>query len=202
MKVKMMDASHSLRLAAIPLMAAFAASCLGGGKAPAELFTLTPSQVVPAGETRSAGTGEVLAVLTPSISRAINTRRIPVYVDPVTIEYLVGATLVEEPNELFRRVLAETVAARTGRLVLDPGNFSQEAGATLSGQLLQFGFDPTRMEVVIAYEAALSRGKQPFQARRFESRVPVTTQTAVTIAPALNQAANQVAEQVADWIGR
>jgi cholesterol transport system auxiliary component len=201
MKVKMMGAPHWLRLAAIPLLALASAGCLGGST-PAELFTLTPSQVLPAGEARSAGAGDVLAVLTPTVPRAINTRRVPVYVDPVTIEYLVGATYVEEPNELFRRVLAETVAARTGRLVLDPGNFTQEAGATLSGQILQFGFEPARMEVVIAYEATIARGTDALQARRFESRVPVAAQTAAAITPALNQAANQVAEQVADWIGR
>jgi len=197
-----MRASQLIRLAAIPALALLSASCLGGAKAPAELLTLTPSQVLPAGESRTAEAGEALAVLTPSVPRSINTRRIPVYVNPITIEYLVNATYVEEPNTLFRRVLAETIAARTGRLVLDPGNFSQESGATLSGQLLQFGFEPARMQVVIAYEAALSRGQQSLQTRRFEARVPVTTQTAATIAPALNLAANQVAEQVADWIGR
>jgi cholesterol transport system auxiliary component len=99
-------------------------------------------------------------------------------------------------------VLAETIGARSGRLVLDPGNFTQEAGATLSGQLLQFGFEPPRMEVVVSYEAAILRPSQALQTRRFEARVPVTAQTAAVIAPALNQAANQVAEQVADWIGR
>lgn len=197
-----MRASHRIRLAAIPALALLCASCFGGAKAPSELLTLTPAQVLPAGETRTAGAGEALAVLTPTVARSLNTRRIPVYVNPITIEYLVNATYVEAPNELFRRVLAETIAARTGRVVLDPGNFTQESGATLSGQLLQFGFEPARMEVVIAYEAALARGTDDLRTRRFESRVPVTTQTAATIAPALNQAANQVAEQVADWIGR
>ena len=185
----------------VPVLALLAAGCLGGGSTPAELLTLTPAQTVPSGEARSAGAGGALAVLTPSVARAINTRRIPVYVDAITIEYLVGATYVEEPGELFRRVLAETIGARTGRLVLSPGNFTQEAGATLSGQLLQFGFEPARMEVVLSYEAAIARTGQDLQSRRFEARVPVTTQTAATIAPALNQAANQVAGEVADWIG-
>ena len=201
MKVKMMGSPRLFRPAALCVSALLSASCLGGGSTPKELLTLTPAQVLPAGESRSAGAGEVLAVLTPTVSRAINTRRIPVYVNPITIEYLVNATYVEEPNVLFRRVLAETIGARTGRLVLDPGNFTQEAGATLSGQLLQFGFEPARMEVVIAYEATLSRGTESLLARRFESRVAVTAQTAAVIAPAINQAANQVAQQVADWIG-
>lgn len=189
------------KAAAVPVLALLAAGCLGGGSAPAELLTLTPAQTLPAGEARSAAAGGALAVLVPSVSRAINTRRIPVYVDPITIEYLVGATYVEEPNELFRRVLAETIGARTGRLVLDPGNFTQEAGATLSGQLLRFGFEPARMEVVVTYEASVASTGQDLQSRRFEARVPVTAQTAAVIAPALNEAANQVAGQVADWIG-
>ena len=198
----MMGVMRFASLAAVPLLAVLTGACLGGGAAPAELLTLTPTEVLPPGATRTASPADTLAVLTPSVPRAVNTRRIPVYVNPITIEYLVGATWVEEPNELFRRLLAETIAARTGRLVLDPNNFTQAAGATLSGQLLQFGFEPGRMEVVVAYEGALSRGQQSLQTQRFEARVPVTTQDAATIAPALNQAANQLAEQVAAWIGR
>lgn len=173
--------------------------CLGGGSAPSELLTLTPTQAVPAGTTRSAAAG-TLAILTPGVPRAINTRRVPVYVNPITIEYLVGATWVEEPQELFRRLLAETVKARSGRLVLDPNNFTEEASATLSGQLLQFGFDPTRMEAVVVYDASLDRTGQPLRTQRFEARVPVLAQDAASVTPALNQAANQVAEQVAGWV--
>lgn len=201
----MMSRWTTLRQAAAPGLAllalGLASGCFGGGSAPSELLTLTPTQAVSAGTTRTAAEGNALAVLTPSVPRAINTRRIPVYVNAITIEYLVGATWVEEPQELFRRLLSETVAARTGRLVLDPNNFAQEAGSTLSGQLLQFGFDPTRMETVVVYEAALNREGQPLRTQRFEGRVPVTAQDAASVTPALNQAANQVAEQVAAWVG-
>lgn len=194
-------ASHLVKLAALPALTLLAAGCLGGGSAPAELLTLTPSEAVAAGTVRSAAGGESVAVLTPSVPREVNTRRIPVYVNPITIEYLVGATWVEEPQELFRRLLSETIATRTGRLVLDPNNFASEAGVTLSGQLLRFGFDPARMEAVVTYEAALARSGQSLQTRRFEARVPVALQNAATVAPALNQASNQVAGEVADWIG-
>lgn len=190
------------KLAAIPALALLASACLGGGSAPSQLLTLTPSEVLPPGATRSATAGQSIAVLSPTVPRAINTNRIPVYVNPTTIQYLANATWVGEPRDLFRNLLSEKIAARTGRLVLDPNNFAQASGATLSGQLLLFGFEPARMEVVIAYEGALSRGQQSLQTQRFEARVPVTTQDVTTIAPALNQAANQLAEQVADWIGR
>ena len=190
------------KLAGIPILALLAGGCLGGGSAPSELLTLTPTSVLPPGATRSATAGESIAVLTPSVPSAVNANRIPVYVNPTTIQYLVNATWIEDPKTLFRQLLSETIAARTGRLVLDPNNFSQAAGATLSGQLLQFGFEPGTMQVVVSYEAALSRGDQSLRTQRFEARVPVTTQDVTTIAPAMNLAANQVAEQVADWIGR
>lgn len=196
-----MKALGNAKWASVPVLALLAAGCLGGGRAPAELLTLTPTQVAPVGTQRNAADGEALAVVTPSVPRAINTRRIPVYVSPTAIEYLVNATWVEEPAELFRRLLSESISARTGRVVLDPTNFSAEAGATLSGQLLQFGFDPSQMEAVVVYEAALDRPRQPLRTQRFEARVPVTTQDVTTIAPALNQASNQVAEQVAAWVG-
>ncbi|MXC48918.1 ABC-type transport auxiliary lipoprotein family protein, partial [Escherichia coli] len=77
--------------------------------------------------------GESVAVLTPTVPREVNTRRIPVYVDAITIEYLTNATWIEEPPELFRRLVSETIATRTGRLVLDPNNFAAEAGVTVSG---------------------------------------------------------------------
>lgn len=190
------------KLAAIPVLAMLAGACLGGGSTPARLLTLTPMEVLPAGATRSSAAGESVAVVTPSVPSAINTNRIPVYVNPVTIQYLTNATWVDDPKELFRRLLSETIAARTGRLVLAPNNFSQAAGVTLSGQLLLFGFEPARMEVVVSFEGVLSRGQQSLQSQRFEVRVPVTTQDVTTIGPAMNVAANQLAEQVADWIGR
>jgi cholesterol transport system auxiliary component len=198
----MMGSMRAVRIAAIPLLAMLAGACLGGGSTPSELLTLTPTNVLPAGATRSAGAGEAVAVNAPSVPRSLSANRIPVYVSPTTVQYLVNATWVEEPRELFRHLLSETIAARTGRLVLHPDNFSQGSGVTLSGQLLQLGLEPGAMEVVVVYEAALSRGGQSLQQQRFEARVPVAEQTAAVVVPALNQAANQVAEQVADWIGR
>ena len=176
-------------------------ACLGGGSAPAELLTLTPTQAPAPGTERGEGGGEAVTVMAPSVPRALSTTRIPVYVSPTTIQYLASATWVEEPNELFRRLLGETIAARTGRLVLNPDVYSQVPGPTLSGQLLQFGLDPTRSEAVVTYEAALARGATSVRTQRFEARVPVTQAVTAQVAPALNQAANQVADQVANWIG-
>lgn len=177
-------------------------ACLGGGSTPSELLTLTPNDPPAAGATRTGGPGEGLAILAPSVPRALATNRIPVYVSPTVIQYLQNATWVEPPKDLFRRLLAQTISGRTGRLVLNPDLYTDVQGPTLTGQLLQFGYDPAQASVVVTFEAALSRGAQSVQTQRFESRVPVAQPVTAAVAPALNQAANDVAEQVADWIGR
>jgi cholesterol transport system auxiliary component len=102
---------------------------------------------------------------------------------------------------LFGRLVGEVIAARTGRVVLDPSQFSHDPGTQLTGQLSKFGLDPTSMEVVVVYDAAISRGAEGVRTNRFEARVPVAEATPAAVAPALNQAANQVAEQVATWVG-
>ena len=83
-----------------------------------------------------------------------------------------------------------------------PAGAQEAESLTVSGQLLQFGLDATRNEAVVTFEAGLSRGPNSLRTQRFEARVPVTAQTALAVAPALNQAANRVAQGVADWIGR
>lgn len=186
----------------IAALALSLAACLGGGNVPSELLTLTPNDPPAAGATRSGGVGDGLAVLTPTVPQALSTTRIPVYVNPTTIQYLQNATWVAPPKDLFRRLLAETIAGRTGRLVLNPDLYTEVQGPTLTGQLIQFGYDPAQASVVVTFEAALARGAQSVQTQRFESRVPVAQPVTAAVAPALNQAANDVAEQVADWIGR
>ena len=192
----------SAKAGVIVALALSLAACFGGGNVPSELLTLTPNDPPAAGATRSGGVGDGLAVLTPTVPQALSTTRIPVYVNPTTIQYLQNATWVAPPKDLFRRLLAETIAGRTGRLVLNPDLYTEVQGPTLTGQLLQFGYDPAQASVVVTYEAALARGAQSVQTQRFESRVPVAQPVTAAVAPALNQAANDVAEQVADWIGR
>ena len=184
-----------------PVAALALTGCFGGAKAPAELLTLTPAESLPPGAVRSGG--EAVVVLPPSVPRAIAANRIAVYVGPTSIQYLTNAVWVDQPNVLFRNLLSETIAVRTGRLVIDPANFSQQQAVVLNGQLLQFGLDPTTNEAVVMFEGSLARsGSNAAQTQRFEARVPVTAQTAAAVAPALNTASNNVAQQVADWVGR
>ena len=185
----------------LPAVAALAlAGCFGGG-APAQLLTLTPSAARPAAAPVSAGQGAAITIVDPTVPQALRTTRIPVYVSETSIQYLEDAAWVENPGPLFARLLSETVAVRTGRVVLDSRQYSQDPGTRITGQLLKFGLDPARMEAVVVYDAVLPRGGG-VASNRFEARVPVAEATPAAVAPALNQAANQVADQVAGWIAQ
>ena len=182
-------------------LASLALSGCFGGSAPTELLTLTASTPRPPAQPRTAAQGQVITVTTPAVPQAVRTKRVPVYVSPTVIQYLQDAQWIEGPNELFRQLLSETIAARTQLTVLDPSVYTQIQGMMMSGQLIRFGLDPNTMEVVVEYEATLVRPQNRVATNRFAARVAVPEATAAAVAPALNQAANQVAEQVAAWIG-
>ncbi|HYJ29320.1 MAG TPA: ABC-type transport auxiliary lipoprotein family protein [Allosphingosinicella sp.] len=185
----------------IAAAAALALSACFGGGAPSELLTLRAEQTRAVGDARAAGPGEALTVAEPTVPVALQTTRVPVYVAPQTIQYLKNAFWSDDPSELFRAVVSETISARTGRVVLDPGQFTHEPGTRLTGQLLMFGLDSDRMEAVALYDAVLERGRASVATQRFEARVPVAAAQPALVAPALNQAANQIAGQVAAWVG-
>jgi cholesterol transport system auxiliary component len=186
------------------IAAAFAtlalSACFGGG-APEALLTLTPAETRPAAQPRSAAPGEAVTVVVPTVPQALRTTRVPVYVSETVVQYLKDAVWVENPGPLFGRLLGETIAAKTGRVVLDPSQYSHDPGTRITGQLQRFGLDPNAMEVVVVYDAAMQRAAGGVTTNRFEARVAVTADTPAAVAPALNQAANQVADQVAAWIG-
>ena len=189
-----------LRLLPVAVAALALSGCFGGGNTPPELLTLTAAATRAPATPRQAEQGQVITVTVPAVPQALRYKRVPVYVSPTAIQYLENAQWVEGPNELFRQVLSETIAARTQLAVIDPSVYTQVQGLTLGGQLLTFGLDPTAMEVVIDFEATLARPQSAVVTNRFTARVPVTEATAAAVAPALNQAANQVAEQVAAWV--
>jgi cholesterol transport system auxiliary component len=141
--------------------------------------------------------------LPPTVPQALATQRGAVQASPTDIAYLKDAQWVEEPSRLFRNLLAETIAARTGRPVLDIRQYSLAPGARVGGRMTRFGLDATAREAIVTYDATLARGEgAPVQTRRFEARVPVAAETPAAVAPALSRAANQVASEVADWVGR
>lgn len=187
-----------MRIAAALGVALVVSGCFGGGT-PNALLTLAAAETRSAAPL-SAGRGEAVTVAEPTVPQELHTNRIPVRLDANTIQYLTGAEWVEGPNRLFARLLGETIAARTGRVVLDPTQYSQDPGTRLTGHLHMFGLDAQRMEAVAIYDAAIARGNAGIVTNRFEARVPVADSETATVARALNQAANQIAGEVVAWL--
>ncbi len=186
----------------LALAAALAVSgCLSfGPKVPPTLMRLTSDAQITA-SSRTASAGEAITVVPPSAPAELNTPRVPVRTGATQVAYVKDAQWVEVPTILFARLVSETIAARTGRVVLDPKQFTFDPGQRLTGTLQTFGLDADRMEAVLVYDAAVSRGKDSVETRRFEARVPVAALDAASAPAALNQAANQVAAEVAAWVG-
>ncbi len=176
------------------------AGCVSfGAKPPKQLMNLSATAKVPVGVTRTAASGQTFTILSPSVPAAIAATRVPVYSSGTAIAYVKDAVWIDSPARLFQRLLSETVAAKTGRIVLDVRQYTNDPGVRVQGSLLMFGVDEGTSEAVVAYEAVIVRGTE-MDSRRFEARVPVGVIDATTVGPALNTAANKVAADVADWI--
>ncbi len=174
---------------------------LGGGKPPLMLLSLTSSATVSANDMRSAKAGEPITIEVPGVPMAIASTRVAVSDGPVAIAYVKDAVWVEPPARLFQRLLSETVTAKTDKVVLDPRQFSVDPGIKLSGQLKSFGVDAQASQVVVVYDAVITRDRgKTLNTRRFEARRTVATVTATSAGMALNAAANQIAGEVAAWV--
>jgi cholesterol transport system auxiliary component len=174
---------------------------LGGAKPPPTLMRLSPVSALPPQTDRTATASQAVTVVVPTVPQELAALRVPVTKGGISVAYLKDAQWVEQPNALFARLLSETIAATTGRVVLDPRQFSLDPGVRLTGQLQAFGLDADTMEVVVRYDAALARGADSVETHRFEARVKVAAAEPAAVSPALNQAANQIAADVARWIG-
>lgn len=194
-----------LRAGAIGALTFALSACVSignGGKPPPSLLTLTPAASAPAGSTASATPAEALMVLEPETDQYLSVLRVPVQVDAANVAYLKDAQWVERPARLFRALLAETLRARGGRLVLEDNQATiPVAGNRLAGRLIAMGYDAASGSVVVRYDAIRTGAGGQVRTRRFESVVPGVAAKPETVGPALNQAANAVAAEVADWIG-
>lgn len=190
----------------VPLALPLAGCISFGAKPPASLLTLEPVATLPIGETQRSSEAATITIAAPSVPQELATARIPVRAGGTAIAYVKDAQWVETPSRLFARLLADTLTARTGRVVLSTRQSQIDPGAQLGGELRQFGVEVDAGGsgiAVVTFDASLVRGEQPvFEKRRFEARVPVAAIEAGAVGVALNQAANQVAEQIADWVGR
>jgi cholesterol transport system auxiliary component len=173
----------------------------GGGKPPPVLFTLTPEAPAPADLARSASAGQAVTIEVPETPTELKVLRVPVQIAPTEVEYVTNLQWADTPDRLFQRLVAETVRRTTNRVVLNPAQTTLDPGIVVSGQLQHFGYDAQTAQVVVTYDAAMTKADgSAVQTRRFEAR-EAADGTAATVAPALNQAANTVALQVAQWIG-
>ncbi|MET0588947.1 MAG: ABC-type transport auxiliary lipoprotein family protein [Novosphingobium sp.] len=190
----------------VPLLAAaLLAGCVsvgvgGGGKGPTQLITLTAESTAPAGNIGSGSLADALVVLDPDTDRRLDVQRVPVQVDDSTLAYLQNAAWVERPARQFRRLLAETIRARGNRLVLESSDDETGGRITLSGRLLEMGYDARASSVIVRFDAVRKHPNGQLEARRFESVVPGIAPKAAEVSPALNRAANDVARQVSDWV--
>lgn len=172
-----------------------------GGKAPPSLLVLTAANSVANGTAKSGASNEALIVLLPEAPRKLDSNRVPVQIDDSSIAYLKDAVWADKPSRLMQLLLMETIAAKTGRLVLNETDAGGKATQYLSGSLLEFGVDASSSEAVVVFDAVrLVRGLT-VEKKRFEARRPVSAVEPGPTGSALNQAANDVAAQVSDWIG-
>lgn len=190
-----------------PLLAAFMAvslsGCIGlGGKTPPFLLTLDADAAPAVGAARTASDAATLTILIPTAPQKLRTPRIPVQQDDASVTYVKDAQWVEAPQRLFQRLVSETVAARTSRVVLDEGQYLTAPGEQLAGQLMDFGVDARSNEAVVVYQAMLvAAGGKTITQRRFEVREPITGKIeAKPVGEALTRAANKIAVDVAGWL--
>ena len=199
----MMKISLNIRYAALTGMLALSmGACVSfGGKAPPSMLVLTATNNVANGATKSGASGDALIVLLPETPRKLDSNRVPVQIDDSSIAYIKDAVWADKPSRLMQLLLMETIAAKSGRLVLNETDAGGKAQQYLSGSLLEFGVDAAASEAIVVYDAVkLIRG-QSVEKKRFEAHRPVTAVEAAAAGRALNEAANDVAVQISDWVG-
>lgn len=198
---ELMRKSSSI-LAGMLLCTALSGCVSFGGKAPAQLLSLSSDARVAAGTVRAGGSGTSITVLPPETPKQLDTVRVPVQVDAVSVAYVKDAQWVDSPRQMFQHLLSETIAAGGNAIVLDPGQYSADPGRRLFGVLIDFGIDARTNSAIVTYDATLAPvGGQPVQRKRFSASVPVGTIDAASVGGPINRAANKVAGEVAAWVG-
>lgn len=186
------------------LLGLLSATLLGGcvkfgAKPPASLLTIdSNARIAPGAQPNAADT--TITILEPDVPKSLQTVRVAVRTDANSFAYVPKAFWVDTPRNLFRAVLAETVAARNGVLVLDSGQFSTTPGRRLTGDLVEFGIDAKARTAIVTFDAALIEKGGVVTKRRFTATAPVSDIDAQDVAAPIQAAANAVAVQVADWL--
>ena len=185
-------------LLAAPLLLA---GCISFGEdPPPALLTLTPEAPVSSGSGVTAEATSALTVMRPQVPGSLGVTRVPVQVDAATIAYLKDAIWVERPARQFRRLLAETIRARSNRVVVEGSDYEVAGTPVVSGRLTQMGYDAQSQSVVVRFDGQILEETGAVRTRRFESVVSGVQADAAMVAPAMNRAANAVAKEVAEWL--
>lgn len=193
--------AHTIKTAVAAGLALALAGCISfAGEPPPSLLTLTPDAAGTAGQASSGEASSAIAVLEPGAPQSLDVTRVPVQMNNAEIAYLKDAVWVEKPARLFQRLLAETLRARTGRLVFDGESPALGAATRLQGSLGAFGYDARSASVVVQFDAVRTGAGERVDTRRFEARIPGVAAEAAAVGEALNRAANQVAGEVAAWM--
>lgn len=172
----------------------------GSAEAPPSLLVLSSDAKVADGVAKSALQKDALIIVKPVVPRKLDNNRIAVQIDESNIAYVKEAFWADKPARLMQSLLTETIAAKTGWLVLSEVESGGKAGSYLSGTLTEFGIDARTDEAVIIYDAVRQRGGSAVEKKRFEARSPVSAIKAEQAGAALNIAANKVANDIALWI--
>jgi cholesterol transport system auxiliary component len=196
-----MDFNKGRRIAVLAGLVLLAGCVSLGGKPPKEMIGLTADAMAPAGPLPNGRPGETLIVLDPQTERKLDVQRVAVQVNDTDIAYVKDVTWVERPARLFRHLLAETIRARGKHLVLEASDQSPGGNLSLSGRLLDMGYDARHRSVVVRFDAMRVNAKGIIEGQRFEAVEPVVSSDGEDIAAGLNRAANRVAKEVADWVG-
>lgn len=194
---------RKLGLMPVALGALMLAGCVSfGGKPPERLLSLNPAQKVSPGTLRSASSAAAITVADPEAPKMLDTVRVPVITSPTSVAYVTKVQWADTPRHLFQKLLAETISATSNRIVLDPGQYSADAGQRLMGELVDFGVDEASNSAVVTYDAMLTGpGGTAIAKQRFTATAPVGGKIdANSVGAPLNAAANKVAADVAAWL--
>lgn len=182
---------------------ALLAGCVSIGpknEVPEQLITFTPTVVAPAGTGASGEVTDAIMVFEPEVEDRLDVNRVPVQVSDSGVAYLKDATYIDRPARLFQGLLAETIRANTGRLVISGEDPGVAVRTRLYGRLVEAGYDARTSSVSIIYDAIAVSPDGAVRQRRFVNRVDGLPAEAAFVAPAMNEAANAVAGEVAAWV--
>lgn len=180
------------------------AGCLSlGPKVPDQLINFTPREVAAPGTSSSGAVTDAIFVFEPEVEDRLDVNRLPVQIDATSVAYLEDATYVDRPARLFQHLVAETLRARRGGLVVEGEDPGITVRTRLYGRLVEAGYDVRTSSVVFTYDAVAVSPDGTMRQRRFGSTIPGIAAEAAAVAPAMNEAANNVAGEVSGWlIGR